>query len=164
MSARSGAGNPIATPTPRSTPSYQRSDLRGSGHFPLRRAGPLRPDAQAFVTPFGECRTDVELVDELAAAAPAAVRMEDYCHAVEHSIEFQVLVSAAHLWTERSHPSDLVRIVREQHLSRREAGGRTTTSRDFFELWANIAAREGNACSGFSASTWPTWAGAMATN
>ena len=30
------------------------------------------------------------LVDELAAAAPNAVRMEDYCHAVEHSIEFQV--------------------------------------------------------------------------
>jgi len=44
-----------------------------------------------FLTPFGEATTDVALVDELAAAAPNAVRMEDYCHAVEHSIEFQVL-------------------------------------------------------------------------
>jgi MEMO1 family protein len=44
-----------------------------------------------FVTPFGESITDLGLVDELARAAPGAVRMEDYCHAVEHSIEFQVL-------------------------------------------------------------------------
>ena len=44
-----------------------------------------------FVTPFGETIPDVSLVDELAHAAPGAVRMEDYCHAVEHSIEFQVL-------------------------------------------------------------------------
>jgi len=44
-----------------------------------------------FVTPFGEAVTDSGLVDELAREAPGAVRMEDYCHAVEHSIEFQVL-------------------------------------------------------------------------
>ena len=44
-----------------------------------------------FVTPFGEAVTNTALVDELAQAAPDAVRMEDYCHAVEHSIEFQVL-------------------------------------------------------------------------
>ncbi len=44
-----------------------------------------------FVTPFGEAITDVDLVNELEREAPAAVRMEDYCHAVEHSIEFQVL-------------------------------------------------------------------------
>jgi AmmeMemoRadiSam system protein B len=44
-----------------------------------------------FVTPLGEARTNVALVDRLAAAAPRAVNMEDYCHAVEHSIEFQVL-------------------------------------------------------------------------
>ena len=46
---------------------------------------------KGFVTPFGEARTNTRLVDELAAAAPGAVRMEDYCHAVEHSIEFQVV-------------------------------------------------------------------------
>jgi MEMO1 family protein len=44
-----------------------------------------------FVTPFGETITDNGLVDELAGAAPDSIRMEDYCHAIEHSIEFQVL-------------------------------------------------------------------------
>ena len=44
-----------------------------------------------FATPLGETRTDIALVDELEANAPASVRMEDYCHSIEHSIEFQVL-------------------------------------------------------------------------
>ena len=44
-----------------------------------------------FVTPLGEAATDVSLVNHLAEQAPNSVRMEDYCHAVEHSIEFQVL-------------------------------------------------------------------------
>ncbi len=44
-----------------------------------------------YVTPFGEARTDLRLVDEIAQGAPNSVLMEDYCHAVEHSIEFQVL-------------------------------------------------------------------------
>jgi MEMO1 family protein len=44
-----------------------------------------------FITPLGEARTETRLLDELASAADGAVRMEDYCHAVEHSIEFQVV-------------------------------------------------------------------------
>lgn len=44
-----------------------------------------------FVTPLGEAITDTALVDRLERDAPGAVRMEDYCHAIEHSIEFQVL-------------------------------------------------------------------------
>jgi MEMO1 family protein len=44
-----------------------------------------------FVTPLGEAVTDVGLVNHLAEQAPNSIRMEDYCHAVEHSIEFQVL-------------------------------------------------------------------------
>jgi len=44
-----------------------------------------------FVTPYGEAVTDVAIVNELEGKAPGAVRMEDYCHAVEHSIEFQVV-------------------------------------------------------------------------
>lgn len=44
---------------------------------------------KSYVTPFGALQTDRALVDELAAAAPDAVVMEDYCHATEHSIEFQ---------------------------------------------------------------------------
>jgi MEMO1 family protein len=42
-----------------------------------------------FETPFGTTTIDLALVEELAAQ-PATL-MEDYCHAVEHSIEFQVV-------------------------------------------------------------------------
>ena len=44
-----------------------------------------------FQTPLGTARTEVELVDRLAQGCGNAVEMEDYCHAAEHSIEFQVL-------------------------------------------------------------------------
>jgi hypothetical protein len=44
-----------------------------------------------YRTPYGEALTDTRLVDELASRADGAVLMEDYCHAVEHSIEFQVV-------------------------------------------------------------------------
>jgi hypothetical protein len=44
-----------------------------------------------YLTPFGAVQTDRALVDRLAAAAPDAVVMEDYCHATEHSIEFQCI-------------------------------------------------------------------------
>jgi AmmeMemoRadiSam system protein B len=44
-----------------------------------------------FETPFGNAVTDVDLVEKIAAEAGAAAHMEDYCHAIEHSIEFQVV-------------------------------------------------------------------------
>jgi AmmeMemoRadiSam system protein B len=53
-----------------------------------------------FVTPLGEAQTDLALVEELSVAAPDAVRMEDYCHSVEHSIEFQI-VFLQHLYGPR---------------------------------------------------------------
>jgi hypothetical protein len=43
-----------------------------------------------FETPAGLARTDRGLVDWLEAEGGDAVLMEDYCHASEHSIEFQV--------------------------------------------------------------------------
>jgi len=46
---------------------------------------------KSYVTPFGASRTETALVDELAHAAGDAIGMEDYCHSVEHSIEFQVV-------------------------------------------------------------------------
>jgi AmmeMemoRadiSam system protein B len=46
---------------------------------------------KSFETPFGSARTDAHLVDQLVAAADGAVTTEDYCHAVEHSVEFQVV-------------------------------------------------------------------------
>jgi AmmeMemoRadiSam system protein B len=44
-----------------------------------------------YVTPFGPAQTDIGLVDELWRSAPDAIGMEDYCHSIEHSIEFQVV-------------------------------------------------------------------------
>jgi len=44
-----------------------------------------------FLTPLGEAEVDVPLVDELVECGGDAVVLEDYCHAVEHSIEFQVV-------------------------------------------------------------------------
>lgn len=44
-----------------------------------------------YATPLGETGTDPSLIDELAERAGEAAVMEDYCHAVEHSVEFQVL-------------------------------------------------------------------------
>lgn len=46
---------------------------------------------KAFVTPFGETQTDAALVHRLAVEAGGGAVLEDYCHAVEHSIEFQVV-------------------------------------------------------------------------
>jgi AmmeMemoRadiSam system protein B len=44
-----------------------------------------------FATPLGEASIARPLVDWLAKAGGQAILMEDYCHAVEHSIEFQVI-------------------------------------------------------------------------
>jgi AmmeMemoRadiSam system protein B len=44
-----------------------------------------------FVTPLGETATDTALVDWLEAHGGEAVRMEDYCHSFEHTVEFQVV-------------------------------------------------------------------------
>lgn len=45
-----------------------------------------------FVTPYGETIPNTPLIDEiLAKSGDAAAAMEDYCHAIEHSIEFQVV-------------------------------------------------------------------------
>jgi AmmeMemoRadiSam system protein B len=44
-----------------------------------------------FITPFGSARTNEALVGELAKKGEKAIQMEDYCHAVEHSIEFQIV-------------------------------------------------------------------------
>jgi AmmeMemoRadiSam system protein B len=52
-------------------------------HFGLTR--------KQFLTPLGAARTNTALVDELERKAADAIRMEDYFHAVEHSIEFQVV-------------------------------------------------------------------------
>lgn len=63
--------------------------ILGTSHYgESERFGLTR---KPFVTPFGETSVDLPLVDWLEQQATPAVQMEDYCHAVEHSIEFQVL-------------------------------------------------------------------------
>lgn len=44
-----------------------------------------------YVTPLGKAEVDVALVEEIARRAPQSVILEDYCHSIEHSIEFQVV-------------------------------------------------------------------------
>jgi MEMO1 family protein len=44
-----------------------------------------------FRTPLGEAVTDTALVDWLAERGGDAVRMEDYCHSFEHTIELQLI-------------------------------------------------------------------------
>lgn len=73
------------------TPQYRDRTfvVLGTSHYGEPEAFGLT--RKPFVTPFGQALTAPDLVDRLAQDAPQAVRMEDYCHAVEHSIEFQVL-------------------------------------------------------------------------
>ncbi|MBI1766178.1 MAG: AmmeMemoRadiSam system protein B [Acidobacteria bacterium] len=61
--------------------------LLGTSHYgqPERFGLTRKP----FTTPFGTLQPDVEKIDWLAAQAKDSVMMEDYCHAVEHSLEFQ---------------------------------------------------------------------------
>ena len=63
--------------------------ILGTSHYGApERFGLTR---KPYVTPWGESRVNLDLVEELVRKAPDAIAMEDYCHAVEHSIEFQVL-------------------------------------------------------------------------
>jgi len=63
--------------------------ILGTSHYghPERLGLTRKP----FVTPYGETITDTRLVDELEGKLGAAALVEDYCHAIEHSIEFQVV-------------------------------------------------------------------------
>lgn len=42
-----------------------------------------------FVTPLGTIQPDLEMIDSLTRTAGASILQEDYCHSMEHSIEFQ---------------------------------------------------------------------------
>jgi hypothetical protein len=42
-----------------------------------------------FVTPLGALHPDTELIDWLTSRADGSINIEDYCHSIEHSIEFQ---------------------------------------------------------------------------
>lgn len=61
----------------------------GTSHYgPPERFGLT---SKPYRTPFGDTRSAIGMVEWLSQRAPGAITSEDYCHAVEHSIEFQVL-------------------------------------------------------------------------
>ena len=138
------AGSPTATPIRMLPPSHQDRTfvILGTSHYgePDRFGLTHKP----FVTPFGESVTDIRLVDELAEAAPAAVRMEDYCHAIEHSIEFQVLF-LQYLVRPRTFAFCRSCAARSCAAFIKGAGRkRMSTCERFFDSLGNISAREGN--------------------
>ncbi len=73
------------------TPNYRDKTfvILGTSHYgESEKFGLTR---KPYRTPWGDAVTDTQLVDELTTKAGAAIGTEDYCHSVEHSIEFQVL-------------------------------------------------------------------------
>lgn len=98
---------------------------------------------KSFATPFGEAVTDTRLVDELAARAGDAVKMEDYCHAVEHSIEFQV-VFLQHIFGPGIR---IVPVLCGSYATSIYGGGKPEQNervRRFLDVLGDIGAREGN--------------------
>jgi AmmeMemoRadiSam system protein B len=96
-----------------------------------------------YVTPLGETGRDLGVVDRLARDGGAAVRIEDYCHAVEHSIEFQV-VFLQHVWG-----SDVAVVpVLCGPFARATASGKRPEDDPgvarFLDSLADLAAREGD--------------------
>ncbi len=94
-----------------------------------------------FITPFGEAQTAIDLVNELENAAPDAIRMEDYCHSVEHSIEFQI-VFLQHLYGPGVR---ILPILCGPFVKSIYEGGAPESNENvarFFDALANIAARE----------------------
>ena len=111
------------------------SHYGGPDHFGLTR--------KQFSTPFGAAQTNTALVNELEAAAPNGVRMEDYCHAVEHSIEFQI-VFLQHLYGPEVR---ILPILCGPYVKSIYDGARPEDNPDvarFIDGLGNIAAREGN--------------------
>lgn len=71
-------------------PSDRTFVILGTSHY--GKADRFGLTRKSFATPFGRTTTDGDAVDDLIRqAGSAAVEEEDYCHAIEHSVEFQVV-------------------------------------------------------------------------
>src|SRR5438874_6130924 len=113
----------------------------GTSHFgaPSRFGLSRKP----YVTPWGESRTSIALVDELVSKAPDAIATEDYCHVFEHSIEFQVLFLQAMLGAD----INVLPILCGSYAESIYRGGKPEANDDvnrFIGTLGEIAAREGN--------------------
>jgi AmmeMemoRadiSam system protein B len=93
-----------------------------------------------YVTPLGATVPDLALIDELAKE-PAA-RMEDYCHAFEHSIEFQVLF-LQHVLEPRIRVVPILCGSFYRSVAEGKKPEDDPALRSFFERLGEIAAREG---------------------
>lgn len=95
-----------------------------------------------FETPFGRTRTDTALAEKLAAEAGNGALMEDYCHAIEHSIEFQV-VFLQHLYGPNIR---VVPVLCGAYMSLFQGGfpERTEPARRIVGALGEMAAREGD--------------------
>jgi MEMO1 family protein len=113
--------------------------ILGTSHYGApERFGLTR---KQFTTPLGEAQTNVTLVDELESTAGDAVRMEDYCHCVEHSIEFQILF-LQHVYGPTVH---ILPILCGPFVKSIYEGGLPEESERvarFFDALGNISARE----------------------
>ena len=116
-----------------------------------------------YVTPLGRTETDLGFIDALARAAPGSIVMEDYCHATEHSIEFQC-VFLQHVV---GNPG--VRVVPilcgplAESLMNGGARRKTTRSGGSLTRWPRWLTHDAMIWCGSWALTWPTWGAAMAT-
>jgi hypothetical protein len=98
--------------------------------------------AKPYVTPLGKAEVDRELHDRLAAQAPQSVILEDYCHSIEHSIEFQALF----LQYVMGRPVKILPILCgafADSLSAGHAPEHNDAVRAFFETLGELASREG---------------------
>ncbi|MBM3725019.1 MAG: AmmeMemoRadiSam system protein B [Acidobacteria bacterium] len=96
-----------------------------------------------YITPLGAARTEVALVDELAQAAGDGVIMEDFAHAYEHTVEFQVLFLQHLLGAGvRVVPVMVGSFARSVYLGQGMPEDQPGTTR-FFDALGNMAAREG---------------------
>ena len=95
-----------------------------------------------FATPSGAPTTDGRVVSALARAAGRAARVEDYCHAVEHSIEFQV-VFLQHLYGPRVKIVPILCGAFVEGPAAGKAPEASDTVAQFVDALGDLAAREG---------------------
>lgn len=114
--------------------------LGTSHHGPMDQFGLTR---KPFVTPYGETLPALDLINELEQRGGPAVAMEDYCHSIEHSIEFQV-VFLQHWFGPQI---KVLPILVGSYARSIYQGGMPEDNEDvkrFLETLGNLAAREGS--------------------
>jgi AmmeMemoRadiSam system protein B len=115
--------------------------ILGTSHYGLPdRLGLTK---KSFVTPYGKAETDAAIVEKLGAELGDAAEMEDYCHAVEHSVEFQV-VFLQHLFGPNI---KIVPVLCGSYARSIYEGGKPEESEDVKRIFGSLgelAAREGD--------------------